>query len=364
MPRRLPFRCIEPYFFAGLLDDPVLLLKVRPLGRSLLFDCGRIHHLAKRVIRNLDAVFISHAHMDHFMGVDTLVRHVHVSPKTLDLFGPPGIAERLEKKLQGYDWNLAEPYWCRLRVSEVFPDHLRQSLFEGAKGFHRRPLGQLPREDRIIYRNPYMRVEAELCDHRIAVLAFKITEYPAFTPDMAKVRGLNLPTGPWLNVLKKAYHQNALSQTRIQVPTHREDGATVLEYRDAAPLYDAIRTETRCSSVGYLTDVGLTEENSEKISSFFREVTLLISECAFLAEDQEKARASWHLCTDDLNHLLERLRPAFVLPMHLSKSYIQQSHRLYEQLIPPPGTTLLRLPEHLTPRPLLPREVAHLSGFH
>ena len=71
MPRRLPFRCIEPYFFAGLLDDPVLLLKVRPLGRSLLFDCGRIHHLAKRVIRNLDAVFISHAHMDHFMGVDS-----------------------------------------------------------------------------------------------------------------------------------------------------------------------------------------------------------------------------------------------------------------------------------------------------
>ncbi len=82
------FRYLEPSFFAGLLDDPVLWIKVRPLGRALLFDCGQIHHLAKRLIKAVDALFISHAHMDHFMGLDTFTRNIHVSPKTIEIFGP------------------------------------------------------------------------------------------------------------------------------------------------------------------------------------------------------------------------------------------------------------------------------------
>ena len=61
-----PFRYLEPTFFAGLFDDPLLLIRVRPTGRALLFDCGKMHHLAKRVYTSIDAIFISHAHMDHF----------------------------------------------------------------------------------------------------------------------------------------------------------------------------------------------------------------------------------------------------------------------------------------------------------
>ncbi len=52
---------------------------------------GQLHHLAKRVLKSINALFISHAHMDHFMGVDTFIRHNHVSPKTVDIFGPPAI---------------------------------------------------------------------------------------------------------------------------------------------------------------------------------------------------------------------------------------------------------------------------------
>ena len=98
MPPR--FRTLEPTFFAGLQDDPLLYLHIRPLGRALLFDCGQMHHLAKRVLRSLDAVFVSHAHMDHFMGIDTLVRSLHVAPRTLAIFGPQGLAEKLSHKLR------------------------------------------------------------------------------------------------------------------------------------------------------------------------------------------------------------------------------------------------------------------------
>ena len=40
------FHTIEPYVCSGLLDDPLLLVRVRPTGRSLLFDCGQLQHLA------------------------------------------------------------------------------------------------------------------------------------------------------------------------------------------------------------------------------------------------------------------------------------------------------------------------------
>jgi len=115
---RLPFRYLEPTFYAGLLDDPLLYLRQRPSGRGLLFDCGQLHQVAKRVLRSLEAVFISHAHMDHFMGVDTLVRSIHVAPRCVSLYGPPGITRRLAAKLAGYDWNLCEPWWGSLLVHE------------------------------------------------------------------------------------------------------------------------------------------------------------------------------------------------------------------------------------------------------
>jgi ribonuclease Z len=43
--------------------------------------------------------------------------------------------------------------------------------------------------------------------------------------------------------------------------------------------------------------------------------------------------------------------------MHLSKSYISDTQRLYAELDQPYGTQLLQLPDYMTPRPLLPGEL-------
>jgi ribonuclease Z len=364
MSPRLPFRTIEPAFFSGLLDDPVLLLNTRPTGRGILIDCGRVHHLAKRVMKSIDALFVTHAHMDHFMGIDTVIRHNHVSPRTLELFGPPGISEKMSAKFSSYDWNLTEPYWCSFRVHEIHPDSIATFLFPGPDGFPRRFAGERPREDKVIYRNDYLRVEADLCDHKIPVLIFKITERASFLVDEAKIDQAGLVRGPWLRQLKKRFYRGNPSGEPLVVLRLREGNVMEESVEDVAELYESIREEQPPSSIGYVTDIAFTEENLDKLCNLFRGVTLLLCECSFLAGDLDKARVSAHLCTSDINFLVDRLRPPFFLPMHLSKSYIHDCEHVYDELHIPPGVTLLRLPKYRTPRPLLTHEAGRLGRSH
>lgn len=345
-----------------MFDDPLLLVQIRPLGKSCLFDCGQIHHLAKRVLKGVTALFISHAHMDHFMGIDTFIRHNHVAPKTIDIFGPPGLARKLASKLAGYDWNLTEPYWCSFRIHEVLPDRIADYLLPGPEGFPCCSEGERPRSDKLIYGNDYLQVEADLCDHKIPMLIFRISERPAFLLDEAKIERAGLIRGDWLRLLKKRFHQSALARGPLTVLRRNGEGSIEEVVQDVTALYATIRRDQVPPSIGYVTDLGFTEENLAKVGSLMAGVTLLVCECSFLAADREKARSSHHLCTADLNYLLERLRPRFVLPMHASKSYLEKGRLLYGELEMPPGVTLLRLPERLTPRPLLACEVPKLGG--
>lgn len=359
MNERLPFRYLQPTFFAGLLDDPVLLLHVRPLGRSLLVDCGQLHHLAKRALKSVTTLFVTHAHMDHFMGIDTFIRTVHVSPSTFELFGPPGIAGKLAHKFAGYDWNLTETGWCSFRVREIHEDRTETFLLPGPEGFLCRFEQAQPRTGSEICRNRYLTVDAVLCDHKIPSLALRFSEQPAFQIDEEKLAAEGLVGGAWLKELKRRFYRGEFGKGPLTVL--RQRGEAVEEGReDPESLYRRIRKEEVSASIGYLTDIGLSEENLDKVRALFQGVTLFICECTYLEGEIEKARDSYHLCTRDVNRLLGELRPACFLPMHLSKTYIDRPGRLYEELQPPPGVTLLRLPAHLTPRPLLPSEAADL----
>jgi ribonuclease Z len=356
MKRRLPFRFILPAFFGGLLDDPLLFVRIRPLKRALLFDCGQIAHLAKRVVKPIDAVFITHAHMDHIMGIPTLVRHRHASPRPLDIFGPPGIADRVHHLLMGYDWNLCEPGWFTLRVHEIRPDTIRHYSLIGPEGFARRFDGEEPRRGREIWSCRYAAVEAELLDHKIPVLAFKIRERLHYAIDPRRMEEQGVIAGDWIRDLKSRVWKGR-SGVGVVVPRREGEGVRMETVADPYGFYRSIEARRPCASIGYLCDVGRTAENIATIESFLAGVTLLCADCTFLAADMEKARASYHLCTEDLNDLAVRLAPRFLLPMHLSKSYLLRSSDLYGELRPSPGTTILPLPNHLVPPPLSVRDV-------
>lgn len=354
--RRLPFRYIEPVFFGGLLDDPLLFLRIRPLRRSLLFDCGQIAHLAKRVVKAIDAVFITHAHMDHVMGIPTLVRHHHASPRPLDIYGPPGIAERVFHLLMGYEWNLSEPDWFTLRVHEISPERILHYSFIGPQGFARRFDGEEPRISREIWSCRFVTVEAELLDHKLPVLAFRIQEKPCFAVDPGLLQQHGLLPGDWIRDLKSRVWKGRADMPDV-VPRLAAADLPETAADDPEALYATIRADLPCASIGYICDAGWTPGNLTRMEGLLSNVTLLCADCSFMAADVRKARSSYHLCTLDLNLLSARLSPRYLLPMHLSKSYLYRTAEIYTELKPPVGTTILRLPKHLVPPPLMVHDV-------
>jgi ribonuclease Z len=349
--QRLSFRYLKPTVFSGLLDDPLVLLQLRPSGRSLLLDCGASQHLAKRAVKGIDAVFVSHAHMDHFMGFDTLVRHLHASPGTVDLYGPPGIAAKVAAKLSAYDWNLAEPYWATFRVHEIGEGTLSTSVFPGPEGFRGRFAGEERVECGRIYDNPFVTVSAAVCDHLVPSVVYRVEETPSFAVDPIALAREGLVPGEWLRLLKKNFYEGDLDRPLTILRRRPGDGLGEVA-ADGASLYRRIAADLSPAAFGYVTDVAFSPENVERIVSLLQGVEVLACECTFLASERDKARLSRHLCTEDVNILAERIRPRFLLPLHLSKSYLGRSDELYAELDPPAGTSVVRLPEHIVPAPL------------
>src|SRR5512145_2638100 len=101
---------VSPELVNGVFGDPVLYLDFRDERRALLFDVGDVSRLPPKKILRLSDVFVSHDHMDHFAGLDRLVRVLLGRGALLRLYGPPGFLERVEHKLSAYTWNLAERY--------------------------------------------------------------------------------------------------------------------------------------------------------------------------------------------------------------------------------------------------------------
>ena len=85
----------HPSLVNGRYGDPTVYVETLFEKRSLLFDLGEIFSLSPRKIRRIDQIFVSHAHIDHFVGFDHLLRLLVGQEKSVQLFGPSGFAERV-----------------------------------------------------------------------------------------------------------------------------------------------------------------------------------------------------------------------------------------------------------------------------
>src|SRR5437867_1767697 len=234
----------RPRLLNGQTGDPALLVSLRWQGRALLVDLGRIDRTPAATLLPIEAVFVSHTHMDHFMGFDQLLRLFLARDATLRLYGPAGLADCVAGKLAGYTWNLTDEYAFRLEVTEIAPDILTSWQFLAKRRFAREPLGAPRPFTGVVLSDPAFTVEAAPLDHKIVSMAYAVTERTHLNVRADALVASGLRPGPWLNRLKQAVRAGAGDDAPIEVAP----GDT----RRLGALREPLLTITRGQKVAYV----------------------------------------------------------------------------------------------------------------
>jgi ribonuclease Z len=297
----------------GQTGDPALLVTLRWQGRAVLLDLGRIDRTPRGALLTVDAVFVSHAHMDHFMGFDQLLRLNLPRDATLRLYGPAGIADRVAGKLAGYSWNLTEDYSFTLEVTEIEETQMTTSRFAARNRFAREPLAPARPFDGVVLSEPALTVEATPLDHKIVSMAYAVSEpmHVNVRPEALAAAGLR--PGPWLNGLKAAIRAGAPDDTPITVAPG--------ERQPLGALRDALIVVTPGQKIAYVVDTLFSPANAARIARLAADADVFYCESPFLEADVEQATRRYHLTARQAGALARAAGARRLQVFHFSPRY-------------------------------------------
>ena len=321
---------MHPRLINGPFDDPGVLIDFLHEKRAVLFDLGDISAIPSRTLLRVTHVFVSHTHMDHFIGFDRLLRVLLGRHRHIHITGPAGFIAHVEHKLCAYTWNLAGSGTADLCIDAhelAEEDMLMTARFRFSTGFQRKNLPSRPVTDGIIFDEASYRVRTVQLDHRIPCLAFSIEEKQHLNVWRNKVSAMGLGVGPWLRELKEAVMRGEPDETII-IAKWTESGIT----REACyPLHELRKEILRVVSgqkITYVTDVGYTPRNVEKIISLAQNADLLFIESAFLDEDADIAKRKMHLTARQAGDIARRANVKRFVQFHFSPRYEDRAAEL------------------------------------
>ncbi len=298
----------------GPFDDPFLYLRFFHTGRALMFDLGDLSPLSPRDMLRVTDVFVTHAHMDHFIGFDRMLR-IHLRRShTLRIYGPLGFLGHMEGKFKAYTWNLSAGYPLSVLAFETDGSEMRSAIFSARTGFKRKD-----REDRkwkgVFVDEPGFRVRGEILDHGISCLGFRVEEKAGIRIRSGELERRGLVPGSWITSLKSVVARGGSLSTRLEVDT--------LEGRQEVILkeLEGMWTVAEGSALTYVMDVAMTPSNLGKIIALAQNSDLLYIEAAFLSEDVIHAGEKKHLTAAAAGEIASLAKVKAARLIHLSPRY-------------------------------------------
>ncbi len=318
-----------PRLVNGPFGDPGLHVGLRWQGTALQFDLGRIDRLPAAEILKLTHIFVSHTHIDHFIGFDRIIRLFLARDAALALFGPPGIIGNVTGKLAGYTWNLVDGYDFVLTVHEVHPDHIRSVRLPATTAFTLEEAGC--REfTGVLHEEPAFSVRAVHLDHKILCLGFAVIEKTHLNVRKDELGRLGIPAGPWLNTMKEAVRAAAPNDTKI-VARWLEDGTPRAAEFNLAELRNRLIVETPGQKLVYVVDTLFNKQNVARITELAQGADVFFCESLFLDEDRDQALKRYHLTARQAGTLGRLAGVKHLQVFHFSSRYDGQGERLYAE---------------------------------
>lgn len=297
----------------GQTGDPALLVTLRWQGRAFLIDLGRIDRTSATTLLRIERVFVSHTHMDHFMGFDQLLRVFLARDTTLRIYGPAGIADCVQGKLHGYTWNLTDDYEFAIEVTEISETSLTSWRFAARTKFTRETLGEPQPFRGIAFQDKVCTVEAALLDHKVVSIAYAVTEHPHMNVREDALAASGLRPGPWLNKLKTALRTEPAADATIEVAPG--------DHRAVAALRDGLLTITPGQKIAYTVDTLFSPTNAAKIVHLATDADLFYCESPFLDADIDQASRRYHLTAGQAGALARAAGAKRLHVFHFSPRY-------------------------------------------
>lgn len=320
------------YLVNDVFGDPGVYIEVRWAKRALLLDLGHIDGLGPTRLLRAGEIFVSHTHMDHFIGFDAVLRMALGRGKTLKLFGPPGLIDNVQGKLRGYTWNLVDGYPLTVEVREFHEGEIRQTVFRASSGFQSDEPATfpIPFTDGPLFtvlEDPMFTVKAVALNHRIPSFAYSLEEQFHINVNKQKLHEVGLRVGAWLKDVKQHIWQGRPDDFRFTVALYdehrREDREFVL-----GEIKKQFLTISRGQKIAYVVDARYDEENEAKILSLARGADVFYCESPYLDCDAEKARDRYHLTARQAGLMARKAQVRELVVFHFSPRYTGQGDAL------------------------------------
>ena len=307
----------HPRLVNGRFGDPALFVEMLHRREALLFDLGDLSALSTRDLLRIEHVFVSHMHMDHFVGFDALLRVNIGRQKVIRFVGPEGLCERIHHKLQGYDWDLADKYDSDLIVvvTALREDEApRAARFRFKRRFAWETPVPLPKTG-----DEGFEVHAAFLQHHGPCLGFALSEPAHANVWKSKLEELEIEPGQWLQRLKKAILSGADKDSMIGLPDGRH-----VRLGDLKQLV----TLSPGQKVAYVTDVADSPPNRSAIAELAEGADIFFLESRFAADDAHQAHERAHLTTTAAGEIARSAGVRRFEPFHFSPRYDGQEERM------------------------------------
>jgi ribonuclease Z len=326
---------MRPRFYPSLVNDrfgdPSVFVDFLLERRAVLLDLGDIAALPARSILRLSDVFVSHAHIDHFVGFDRLLRLLVGRDKRIRLYGPAGFTDRVEAKLAGYTWNLADRFRTDLvfSVAEVRVDRTAgRARFRLKNRFAREPEADVAVRDGILLDEPSLTVRCAELEHQTPCLGFAVSEPEHVNIWRNRLADLGLAVGPWLSALKAAIFRRLPDDTPIGVLRVSGEAAAL----PLGLLREKLVSIAPGQKIAYVTDAAHSPANRAAIVDLARGADVLFIEAVFPHADAALAADRAHLTAAQAGELARIAGVVRVEPFHFSPRYAGDEARVLAEV--------------------------------
>ena len=306
----------------GVFGDPLLHLRLRHQGRSLLFDLGDGVRLPARLAHQVTDVFISHAHMDHISGFPWLLRSRLNGLPPCRVYGPPGLAKNIEGFIQGFLWDRIGDSGPQFLIAELHGDQVRRFQIRAGGGVCEFS-GEAAVAEGVLHEDKGFRIRAVELDHRTPVLAFTLELDQEINIRKDRLLAMKLEPGPWLTALKQALMAGHRKAT-VALP----DGKAM----PAGTLGDELVLIRPGKKLVYATDLADTKENRQRLTALAHHAHTFICEAPFLEADAGQAARTGHLTACACGEIAAAAGVARLVPFHFSRRYTDNPQQLYDEI--------------------------------